>query len=115
MKKINLRVGREEINGKSTFFTTYDILKMAINYPEERGFNVEEMAYRLKLLEKIEKYKDKFFIKENEFTEDKLLLEDVLELEDSEFEKLKKLFASLKWTVLSKFVVDLDKELKKTN
>lgn len=111
MKSVELKVGKEEINGKPTFFTTWDILKMSVNNPEQGGFNVEEMMKRLRLLEKLDEHKDTFFIKEGEFTDDKLELKTTLELEDSDYEKLKNLFSQVKWGVVSKFIVDLNKEL----
>ena len=111
MKTIELKVGKEEINGKQTFFTTWDVLKMAVNNPEQGGFNVEEMMKRLKLLEKLDEHKDLFFINEGEFTDDRLERKATFELEDSDYEKLKMLFSQVKWTVVSKFIVDLNKEL----
>jgi hypothetical protein len=111
MKTIELKVGKEEINGKQTFFTTWDVLKMAVNNPEQGGFNVEEMMKRLRLLEKLDEHKDTFFIQEGEFTDDRLERKAILELEDTDFEKLKTLFSQVKWTVVSKFIIDLNKEL----
>lgn len=112
MKSVKLKVSKEEIGGRLTFMTTYDLLKSAVNNPEQGGFNVDEMMKRLRILQEIEKYKEKFSIKEADFTDDKLLLEDTLLLEDSDFDKLKELFNATKWGVVSKFIVDLHNELK---
>lgn len=109
MKTIELKVVKEEIMGNPTIFTTYDVLKMAVNNPEQGGFNVEEMMKRLRLLEKLDEHKELFGkqFKENE----DLNVTATLELEDSDFEKLKSLFTQVKWQVVSKFIVDLSKEI----
>ena len=112
MKSIKLKVAKEDIGGRPTFMTTYDLLKSAINNPEQGGFNVDEMMKRLRILEELEKHKEKFSIKEGEFTDDKLQLEDTLQLEDSDFEKLKDLFGQVKWGIVSRFIIDLHNELK---
>lgn len=112
MKTLKLKVGKEEHVGRPTFITTYDLLRTAINNPEQGGFDVEEMMKRLRLLEKVDQFKDKFTIKDGEFTDEKLLLEDTLELEDSDYEKLKELVKKMKWGIVSKFIVDLHQDLK---
>jgi hypothetical protein len=112
VKSVQLKVSKEEISGRATFMTTYDLLKSAINNPEQGGFNVDEMMKRLRILEELEKHKEKFSIKEGEFTDDKLALEEKLELEDSDFDKLKELFGQVKWGVVSRFIIDLHNELK---
>ena len=112
MKSIKLKVAKEDIGGRPTFMTTYDLLKSAINNPEQGGFNVDEMMKRLRILEELEKHKEKFSIKEGEFTDDKLQLEDTLQLEDSDFDKLKDLFGQVKWGIVSRFIIDLHNELK---
>ena len=108
MKSIELKVVKEEITGKPTIFTTFDILKTVINNPEQGGFNVEEMMKRLRLLEKLDEHKSLF---NREFTGDDLDVTATLELEDSDLEKLKSLFGQVKWGVVSKFIIDLNKEL----
>jgi hypothetical protein len=110
MKSIKLKVSKENILGKDTFFTTYDLLKMTINSPQEKGFDVNEMIQRLRLLNKLEEHKDVFAVKEGEFKESDLQTTAVLELEDADFAKLKELFTQMKWGVVSQVIVDLHNE-----
>jgi len=113
MKSIQLKVVKENVQGRDTFFTTYDLLKMTINSPQEKGFDVNEMIQRLRLLNKLEEHKDVFKIKEgNEFKDEDLLLTDTLQLEDADFAKLKELFTHMKWAIFSQTIVDLHKEIE---
>jgi hypothetical protein len=113
MKSIELLVAKENINGRDTFLTTYDLLKSAINNPTQGGFNVDEMIKRLRLLGEIEKHKDLFEINQDNFKDDMLDRKATLELEDADFTKLKELFKEMKWGVVSKTIVDLSNELDK--
>jgi hypothetical protein len=113
MKSIELVVTKENIGGRDTFLTTYDLLKSAINNPAQGGFNVDEMIKRLRLLGEVEKHKDLFDIKAEDFKDDFLDIKTTLELEDADFAKLKELFKEMKWGVVSKTIVDLSKELDK--
>jgi hypothetical protein len=113
MKSIELLVIKENIGGRDTFLTTYDLLKSAINNPTQGGFNVDEMIKRLRLLGEVEKHKDLFEINSEEFKEEFLERKDTLELEDADFIKLKELFKEMKWGVVSKAIVDLSNELDK--
>jgi hypothetical protein len=113
MKSIELLVAKENIGGRDTFLTTYDLLKSAINNPVQGGFNVDEMIKRLRLLGEVEKHKDLFEINSEEFKEEFLERKATLELEDADFIKLKELFKEMKWGVVSKTIVDLSNELDK--
>lgn len=113
MKSIELKVTRENLGGKETFLTTYDLLKGAINNPSQNGFSVDEMMKRLRLLEKIDAHKNLFEIKEQDYNDSFLQRKATLELEDSDFVKLKELFKEMKWGVISKTIVELSKELDK--
>ena len=112
MKSIELKVSKENINGRDTFFTTYDLLKTAINNPQE-GFNVDEMVKRLRLLNKVDEHKELFDIKPENFTDADLEKKATLELEDADFTKLKELFNSVKWGVVSQTIVDIHTDLSK--
>jgi hypothetical protein len=110
MKSIDLKVGKEEINGRQTVLTTYDLLRISVNNGEQGGFNVDEMMKRLRILEALDKHKDMFSLKEGA-EESYLNNSETLHLEDSDFQKLKELFNQTKWSVVSKFIVDLHKEI----
>jgi len=112
MKSINLIVTKENIQGRDTFFTTYDLLKAVINNPQEGGFTVEEMMNRVRLLNKVEEFKNKFFIDNGTFGDSDLLKEDVLQLEDADFVKLKELFKKMKWGIVSSTIINLHNELE---
>jgi hypothetical protein len=113
MKSIKLKVAKELIQGRDTFLTSYDLLKSAINNPSQSGFSVDEMMKRMRLLEKVDAHKDLFDIKPDQFNDSMLEREAELELEDSDFSKLKELFNEMKWGVVSKTIVELSKELNK--
>jgi hypothetical protein len=113
MKSIELVVAKENIGGRDTFLTTYDLLKSAINNPTQGGFNVDEMIKRLRLLGEVEKHKDLFEINPEDFKDDFLDRKATLELEDADFTKLKELFKEMKWGVVSKTIVDLSNQLDK--
>jgi hypothetical protein len=113
MKSIKLKVAKESIQGRDTFLTTYDLLKSAINNPSQSGFSVDEMMKRLRLLEKVDAHKDLFDIKPEQFNDSMLEREAELELEDSDFSKLKELFNEMKWGVVSKSIIEIHKEFNK--
>jgi hypothetical protein len=113
MKTIELKVAKEFIQGRDTFLTTYDLLKSAINNPSQQGFSVDEMMKRLRLLDKVDEQKALFDIKPEDFNDSMLERTVTLELEDSDFAKLKELFKEMKWGVVSKTIVELSKELDK--
>ena len=113
MKSIELLVAKENIGGRETFLTTYDLLKSAINNPTQGGVNVDEMIKRLRLLAEVEKHNELFDIKPEDYKDEMLERKATLELEDADFTKLKELFKEMKWGVVSKTIVDLSIELDK--
>ena len=117
MKSIELKVAKELLPAKNglqdTILTTYDLLKSAINNPSQGGFSVDEMMQRLRLLDKVDAHKGLFEIKPEDFNDSMLDRTATLELEDSDFSKLKELFKEMKWGVVSKTIVELSKELNK--
>jgi hypothetical protein len=113
MKSIELKVAKENISGRDTFLTTYDLLKSAINNPTQGGFNVDEMIKRLRLLNEVDKHKDLFEITEGKFDDAMLERKATLELEDADFTKLKELFKEMKWGVVSKTIIEIHNEFDK--
>ena len=113
MKSLELVVAKENIAGRDTFLTTYDLLKTAINNPTKEGFSVDEMVKRLRLLEKIDAHKSLFDISEGKFEDSMLDKKATLELEDADFAKLKELFKEMKWGVISKTIIDINTQLDK--
>ena len=112
MKSLELVVAKENIAGRDTFLTTYDLLKTAINSPTKEGFNVDEMVKRLRLLEKVEAHKSLFDLGDK-FEDSMLDKKATLELEDADFAKLKELFKEMKWGVISKTIIDIHNQLDK--
>lgn len=112
MKSIELVVAKENIGGRETFLTTYDLLKSVINNPTQGGLNVDEMIKRLRLLNEVDKHKDTFEIPEGKFDDSMLERKATLELEDADFTKLGELFKEMKWGVVSKTIIDLSAQFK---
>jgi hypothetical protein len=111
MKTITLRYGKEKINGQNTFFSTVGILKLAINnIPNESGIVVSEMSKRLRLLEILNQYPE-YDVTEPNFDESILTMTKTIDIEDSDFIKLKELFSDLKWKIVSSFIINMSEEL----
>jgi hypothetical protein len=110
MKTITLRYGKEEINGQNTFFSTVGLLKITINNtPKESGIDVSEMAKRIRLLEILNQYPE-YDVSEAEFNESMLNMSKTIDIEDSDFIKLKELFSEVKWKIVSRFIIKLSEE-----
>jgi hypothetical protein len=114
MKKIELKVSKEEINGQKMVFTTYDLLVVAINKPVEGGFNVEEMRKRIRLLNELDKHKDLFKGTEKIKPEDSVekFPKANFELEDADYDNLKELVHGTKWGLVSRTILELCEEFK---
>lgn len=111
MKTIKLKVYKEDIGGRDTFLTTWDLLKSAVkNTPQ--GITVDEMAKRMRLLTELDKHKSTFNIKPEDFKDSLLELEEDFELEDADYNKLKELFKEMKWGIVSSSIVDISESLK---
>lgn len=111
MKTITLRYGKEKINGQNTFFSTVGILKLAINnISNESGIVVSEMAKRLRLLEILNQYPEYDVTDSSTFDESILNMTKTIDIEDSDFIKLKELFSDLKWKIVSNFIIKLSEE-----
>lgn len=113
MKSIELKVFKENIQGRETFLTTFDLCKSAINAPTQNGLNVDEMMKRLRLLDKVDEHKSLFDVKPEDFKDEMLERKAVLELEDADYNKLKELFNEMKWGVVSKSIIEIHKEFNK--
>ena len=111
MKTLTLRFGKENVNGQDTFFSTATLLKIAINGTQkDSGISVSEMSKRIKLLDILNQHPE-FDVNEGEFTDNLLNLNKVLEIEDSDYEKIKELFSEVRWKIVCKFIVNLSEEL----
>jgi hypothetical protein len=114
MKALDFKFGKEKIQGRETFFSTADLLKVAINnVSKEGGLNVKEMSTRLKLLKIIDAHPE-FSIDEKDFTDDMLSLKKTIEIEDADHQKIKELFAEVKWGVICEFIIELSNDLENT-
>ena len=110
MKTIKLKANKETINDQETIFSTYHLLKMAINHPSEKGFDVDEMMQRLKIMSVLDAHKEAF----KELKEDNLNVEIEVSFEDADFKKLQDIYKQMKWAVISQTIVDLKKQLDET-
>lgn len=107
MKTIKLKANKETINDQETIFSTYHLLKMAINNPTEKGFDVDEMMQRLKIMAVLDAHKETF----KDLNEDNYNVEVEVSFEDADFKKLQEIYKSMKWAVISQTIVDLKKQL----
>lgn len=113
MKSIELKFGKENVQGVDVGFSTLDLLKVAVNnITKEGGLGVQEMSQRLRLLDILNKYSE-FELGNKQVNSSLLEIKKQIELEDADFEKLKDLFNNVKWTVISRFIVDLSEEFNK--
>ena len=111
MKTLTLKFGKENVNGQDTFFSTSSLLKIAINSTQkDSGISVSEMSKRIKLLDILNQHPE-FDVNEGEFNDNLLNLNKVIELEDSDYEKIKELFSEIRWKIVCKFIVNLSEEL----
>jgi hypothetical protein len=112
MKSIELKFGKEKLQGREMFFSTSDLLRVAINnVNRETGLDVKEMSSRLRLVKVLDEHPE-FSIDENDFTDAHLEMKKSIDFEDADFEKLKKLFSETKWGVISQFIIDLNDEIE---
>ena len=107
MKTIKLTANKEQLNDTETIFSTYHLLKMAINNPSEKGFDVDEMMQRLKIMAVLDTHKETF----KDLKEDNLDVQVEVSFEDADFKKLQELYRNMKWAVISQTIVDLKKQL----
>ncbi len=99
MKTINLYKEKEIVvqGGKEVEadLSTLDLLKATINSPVQGGYSIEEIATRLRLL-------DIFKGTHEEATS--------INIEDADFTALSKMVKDMRWTVLSKFILNFSKQ-----
>ncbi|MFY7935845.1 MAG: hypothetical protein ACOVOQ_00600 [Flavobacterium sp.] len=107
MKTIKLTTSKELVNEQETIFSTYHLLKMVINNPSEKGFDVDEMMQRLKIMSVLDQHKDLF----KDLNENNLNVEAEVSFEDADYKKLQELYRQMKWAVISQTIVDLKKQL----
>jgi hypothetical protein len=92
------------------YFTTYGLLKGAIDTPPQGVFTPEEMVDRFRILNALNEFNSKFDI--TDIKDEHLSLNDVLNLEDADFNKLKEVIKLMKWAVMSTTIVELTEKLK---
>lgn len=112
MKSINLKIKKENIQGRDMFFSYYELLKSVINNPVQGGFTVDEMQQRIRLMNKVKEYQADFDIKETEFNDSMLSKTAILELEDADYEKLKQLVKEMRWGVVAESLIEFSDEFK---
>lgn len=111
MKSLVLKFGKEVINEKETFFSTLSLLKAAVNnITQQGGISVSEMSNRIRILDILNKHPE-CDVEDGKFEERHLLLRKEIQLEDADYESLKKLYSEVKWKVVCRFIVELSNEL----
>lgn len=111
MKTIELRIAKENVNGKEFAFSTYELLLMIINNTPQGGMGIDEIMKRLRLLEKLDAHKEQFGIEGIEVNEEMVSRVANLKLEDSDYTKIVELAKQMKWNIVSKFIIDTYKQL----
>ena len=67
------------------------------------------MSKRLRLLEILNQYPE-YDVTESNFDESILNMTKTIDIEDSDFIKLKELFSVVKWKIVSNFIIKLSEE-----
>jgi hypothetical protein len=94
MKTIQLKKGTEKIiiggNEQEITIDTKDLIRHSLNNVPKDGFDVSDMMARLRIMNELEKVNGS----------------EMLELEDADFTKLASCVREMRWTVLSRGIVD---------
>lgn len=112
MKEIVFKVESRIANAKKFVITTHELLTTAINQVPAEGFNVTELSARLGLLAKIDTVKSFFDYSGKKFDEIDFAETHVVEFDETEVKKLKKILDDARWAVLSPLIIDLADSLK---
>jgi hypothetical protein len=92
MKSIQLKTAKEKVvvNGNEIEqeFKTIELIRQATNFTPPGGFNAADMINRIRILDVLEKANGE------------------LNLEDADFENLKKYVKETRWGVISKTIVE---------
>jgi len=118
MKTVKLTIAKEYVAqaGGEVILSTYELLKMVINYPKEGGYKVEEMMERLRVLNIVETKKNAFKIDEKKKIEDypKEFFDttESIKLEDADYDKLKEWVKNMKWGIMANFIVKFHDQFK---
>lgn len=106
MKSIELKTTIEQvfISGvkKEYEFSTLELIKTAANNCPPGGFAASDMMSRLRIIDAVES------------CEKQGSPADVINLEDNDYENLKKYVETTKWNVLSRSIVDFIKSFSST-
>lgn len=101
MKSIALLSVQENpiVNNRETpvDLKTLDLVKLAVNQAPEGGYTPEEMTKRIRILDVIDS------LPENA---------EALELEDADFDNLKKWVVQVKWSFVSRFIIAFTAQFK---
>ena len=87
MKQIENKI--TEISQNENALRYADLLKIIVNFPEEKGFSAADLRMRIKIVDILETEKEA----------------DVLNLEDAQFEYVKSLVKVFRWAMLHKDIV----------
>lgn len=113
MKTIQLKVFNEKVDNSQIVITTYGVLRNAATQPPPNGWEIEDMRKRMRILDKLDKFEEKYSYTGILLNAPEGYLEktDSLDLEDSEFDNLKAAFLSMKWAFLSKAILEINDQI----
>lgn len=107
MKSIELKTATEKasVQGaeREIDLSTVSLLKTAINNVPEGGYTASDMLNRIKILDKIEALPR---VEVSTLGDSTSVTREFLDLEDAEFALVKGYVGSVKWGVLSRFIID---------
>jgi hypothetical protein len=112
MKSIKLKIKKEKVANREMFFSFYELIKIAVNNTPQGGYSIDEMQKRLRILNELETHKELFDIEESKFEDSMLVREAELNLEDSDFIKLKELVKDCKWGILAQSIIELNEQFE---
>ena len=99
MKSIQLKTVKEKVLFNSAEieqeFKTIELIKQAVNFTVPAGFNASDMINRIRILDVLD------------FTKD-----EILNLEDADYENLKKYVKETRWGIVSRTILEFIKEFE---
>lgn len=95
MRTINLTITKENHNGKDIEVKTTDLIKACVNNVPQGGLSISEMIKRIRIMDLVNSASG-----------------PEIQIEDADFDNLKIYMNAMKWTVVSKAIVEFSNQFK---
>ncbi len=114
MKSIPLKVYSVPVGTSEIIVTTYSLLDSAVKQPPQGGWQIEDMRKSMRVLGKMDEFEKKFEYNgaSDRAPEGYLDTAATLELEDADFDTVKKAWDRMRWNILSQAILDTDDAIK---